>query len=116
MDLINDILDFSKVEAGKIELEEIDFDVRALFDEAIESLAQRAEEKGLELIIDEVELERCWAKGDPGRIRQVVNNLVGNAIKFTSQGEIVVKISLDKSLPDSWRLRCIVSDTGIGIR
>ena len=115
LDLINDILDFSKVEAGKIELEEIDFDVRALFDEAIESLAQRAEEKGLELIIDEVELERCWAKGDPGRIRQVVNNLVGNAIKFTSQGEIVVKISLDKSLPDSWRLRCLVSDTGIGI-
>lgn len=115
LELINDILDFSKVDAGKIELEEIDFDVRKLFDEAIESLAQRADEKGLELILDEVDLERCWAKGDPGRIRQVLNNLVGNAIKFTAQGEVVVKVSLDKVSPVDWRLNCAVSDTGIGI-
>ena len=115
LDLINDILDFSKVEAGKIELESIDFDVRALFDEAIESLAQRAEEKGLELVLDEVDLERCWANGDPGRIRQILNNLVGNAIKFTSQGEVVVKVSIDKSAGANWCLKCEVSDTGIGI-
>lgn len=115
LDLINDILDFSKVDAGKIELEEIDFEVRKLFDEAIESLAQRADEKGLELILDEIDLERCWAKGDPSRIRQVVNNLVGNAIKFTSQGEVVVKVSLNKDNSASWQLHCAVTDTGIGI-
>lgn len=115
LDLINDILDFSKVDAGKIELEEIDFDVRKLFDEATESLAQRADEKSLELILDEIDLDRCWAKGDPSRIRQIVNNLVGNAIKFTSQGEIVVKVSLNKDDPKNWRLYCSVSDTGIGI-
>lgn len=115
LDLINDILDFSKVDAGKIELEEIDFEVRKLFDDATESQAQRADEKGLELILDEIDMERCWAKGDPGRIRQVLNNLVGNAIKFTSQGEVVVKVSLDKSSDELWRLHCSVKDTGIGI-
>lgn len=115
LDLINDILDFSKVEAGKIELESIDFDIRELFEQSVESLAQRANEKGLELVLDQTELESSWVKGDPGRIRQIINNLVGNAIKFTSEGEIVVTVNLDKSSNDYWTLECSIRDTGIGI-
>ena len=115
LDLINDILDFSKVDAGKIDLEEIDFDLRKLFEDSIAGLAQRADEKGVELILDEIDLEHCWVKGDPGRIRQVLSNLVGNAIKFTSQGEVVVKVSLNKEGEKYWYLNCEIVDTGIGI-
>lgn len=113
--LINDILDFSKVDAGKIDLENIDFEVRQLFEESIASLAQRAAEKNLELILDETRMERVWVKGDPGRIRQVVNNLVGNAIKFTNEGEIVVSLHIDQSKGHKWILHGSVRDTGIGI-
>ncbi len=113
--VINDILDFSKVDAGKLELEEFDFDMRHLFEEFAESMALRAEEKGTELILDTVNMDSPRVKGDPGRIRQILVNLVGNAIKFTQRGEIVVRARLQKIGPDESVLSCSVRDTGIGI-
>jgi two-component system, sensor histidine kinase and response regulator len=113
--LINDVLDFSKIEAGKFELDPIDFNLRDSIDEAIRPLAFRAQQKKLELI--------CYLQpeipdtlvGDPGRIRQILINLVGNAIKFTETGEIVIRVEMDTLEEDSILLHCKVSDTGIGI-
>ena len=113
--VINDILDFSKVDAGKLELEELDFDMRHLFEEFVESMALRVEEKGTELILDTVNMDSSRVKGDPGRIRQILVNLVGNAIKFTQGGEIVVRARLQQVGPDESVLSCSVRDTGIGI-
>ncbi len=87
LNLINDILDFSKIEAGKLELESLDFDVRALLGELVESVALQAQKKGLELILDVTQLEKPLVQGDPSRIRQIITNLISNAIKFTEQGE-----------------------------
>ncbi len=116
--LINDILDFSKIEAGKLELHPTDIDLRTAVENAVEQLAERAQRKGLRLL--------CWfdpevptaVQGDAVRIKQVLTNLVGNAIKFTQQGEIVVRVALDDAarpengaVPISLR----VSDTGSGI-
>jgi len=121
LSLINDILDFSKIEAGKLDLEIIDFDLRKLFGEFSESLALRSQEKNIEIILDNREIQQSHVKGDPGRIRQVLNNLTGNAIKFTEQGEIIITAKLveDSELNGSTRdkltLHCSVSDTGIGI-
>jgi PAS domain S-box-containing protein len=113
--VINDILDFSKIEAGKLDLEITDFDLREAIDSTMDLLAAQAHSKGLELaafIRPEVPLE---LRGDPGRLRQVVNNLVGNAVKFTSQGEVVVTVSRVSETPTHARLRFEVRDTGIGI-
>ncbi len=113
--VINDILDFSKIEAGKLDLEITDFDLRESIDSTMDLLAAQAHSKGLELaafIRPEVPLE---LRGDPGRLRQVVNNLVGNAVKFTSQGEVVVTVSRVSETPTHARLRFEVRDTGIGI-
>ena len=113
--VINDILDFSKIEAGKLDLEVTDFDLREAIDSTMDLLAAQAHSKGLELaafIRPEVPLE---LRGDPGRLRQVVNNLVGNAVKFTSQGEVVVTVSRVSETPTHARLRFEVRDTGIGI-
>lgn len=116
--LINDILDFSKVDAGKLDLEVVDFNLRSMLDEFCESMAFKSEEKGLELIIDQRLVKRDRVKGDPGRIRQILTNLVGNAIKFTHQGEIIVRAELVDNVPDrkeGLELRVEVIDTGIGI-
>jgi len=113
--VINDILDFSKIEAGKLDLEITDFDLREAIDSTMDLLAAQAHSKGLELaafIRPEVPLE---LRGDPGRLRQVVNNLVGNAVKFTAQGEVVVTVSRVSETPTHARLRFEVRDTGIGI-
>ena len=113
--VINDILDFSKIEAGKLDLEITDFDLREAIDSTMDLLAAQAHSKGLELaafIRPEVPLD---LRGDPGRLRQVVNNLVGNAVKFTSQGEVVVTVSRLSETPTHARLRFEVRDTGIGI-
>ena len=90
--VINDILDFSKIEAGKIDLEDIRFDLRELLETALKTLALRADEKGLELLCD-ID-PRCPGGliGDPGRLRQIIINLVGNAIKFTTEGEVAVAV------------------------
>ena len=112
--LINDILDFSKIEAGKMELESISFDIHKFFAETTAPLALRAQEKGLELVIDYSSIPSCKVIGDPGRLRQVIINLVGNAIKFTETG--FIKICPILTLEgDTAELKCSVIDTGIGI-
>ena len=113
--LINDILDFSKVDAGKLELESIDFNLRGMFGEFAEGMALQAQDKGLELVLDLTGIECSTVKGDPGRLRQILTNLVGNAIKFTAQGEVLIRASLLQVEGEQWRLECAVEDTGIGI-
>ena len=116
LSLINDILDFSKIEAGKLELEIIDFDLRTLLGNFAESMAVRSQENNTELILDVAGLQTYMVKGDPGRIRQILSNLVGNAIKFTSEGEIVIKAAISPAEhSQSMIFHCSVTDTGIGI-
>ena len=113
--IINDILDFSKIEAGRIELERADFDVVEVVEEVAELLAEMARSKGLEV------LSYCYpdvpnhVRGDPGRVRQVLLNLVSNAVKFTHQGEVVVRARLEQRSPSGTIIRFEVADTGIGI-
>jgi PAS domain S-box-containing protein len=113
--IINDILDFSKIEAGKLELEAIDFDLFATVEEAVGLLAEKASVKGLELICHLDAQPPCWLRGDPGRLRQVLLNLAGNAIKFTERGEVVVCAHLEEQGPAGTVVRCEVRDTGVGI-
>ncbi len=115
MSLLNDILDFSKIEAGKLELENIPFDVRDTLGATIRVLATRAAEKGLELAVHIPPDVPNWLLGDPGRLRQIVANLVGNAIKFTNKGEIVVDVGVLSSDAEQVTLHVAVRDTGIGI-
>jgi len=113
--VINDILDFSKIEAGKFDIEELDFDLHALLGEFSETIGHRASEQGVELIVDMVGVDETSVKGDPGRIRQILSNLVGNAIKFTAKGEVLVRAALERNDGGCMRLRCQVEDNGIGI-
>lgn len=115
LSLINDILDFSKVEAGKLDLEIMDFNLSSMLGDFAESMAQRAEEAGLEFVLDVTGINHTMVQGDPSRIRQVLTNLVGNAIKFTSQGEIIVEAKLVDESETHTRLHCAIKDTGIGI-
>jgi two-component system sensor histidine kinase/response regulator len=113
--IVNDILDLSKIEAGKLTLEQVDFDVRTVVDESLRALALRAQEKGLELVGDcDPALPRRMC-GDPVRLRQVLLNLIGNAIKFTERGEVVVSVRPGPAEGDLLGLAVTVSDTGIGI-
>jgi PAS domain S-box-containing protein len=113
--VINDILDFSKMEAGKLTIEELDFNLRSLFEGTLELLASRCEEKEIELagLIEPAVPTRL--RGDAGRIRQVLTNLVGNAIKFTKAGEVTVRLSCKMENKDACELLIKVCDTGIGI-
>ncbi len=113
--LLNDILDVSKIEAGKLELETEHFDLHSLLDDFTAMMALRAHEKGLLLgcvVAPEVPSALC---GDPGRLRQILINLTGNAIKFTAQGEVIIRVSLTSETPSEVLLRFAVCDTGIGI-
>jgi len=115
MSVINDILDFSKVESGKLELENIDFNLYDCVGETVKTLALRAHQKGLELAYDagsDVPAHLC---GDPGRLRQILLNLVGNAIKFTQHGEVLVTIENRPEVDGGVELHFKVTDTGIGI-
>ena len=112
--VINDILDFSKIEAGKLSIESIDFNPRQLIEESAQALAIRADAKGIELLVDVSRIELESVAGDPLRIRQVLTNLVGNAIKFTNEGQVVIEAGVVEH-GDEIRLNCKVSDTGIGI-
>ena len=112
--VINDILDFSKIEAGKLDLEILDFNILNQFSEFIAINAYTAQEKNIELILDSSKITTTEVKGDPGRIRQILNNLVGNAIKFTREGEIIIKVSLTENVNDL-QLTVSVIDSGIGI-
>ncbi len=113
--VINDILDFSKIEAGKIDLEAADFDLRDCLESMLKTLAIRADEKGLELMCEVAADVPEVVRGDSARLRQVVINLVGNAIKFTAAGEVAVKVQVDAQDGRDHILRITVSDTGIGI-
>jgi signal transduction histidine kinase/CheY-like chemotaxis protein len=115
LSLINDILDFSKLEAGKVELEIIDFDLQTVVDEALEILASRAQEKGLELIPFVLPSVPKLVRGDPGRLRQLLLNLLSNAIKFTECGEVVVRVEQESEEKGRITLRVEVIDTGMGI-
>ncbi len=113
--IIDDILDFSKVESGKLDLDPIEFNVRDTISEIMKVLALRADGKGLELVYEiEPQIPDCLI-GDPGRLRQILVNLVGNAIKFTPQGEVVVRVQVDSRSGDDISLVFTVTDTGIGI-
>ena len=113
--LINDILDFSKIESGKLELENIDFDVRIAVEEVLDLLAAKASEKSLELVGLVYANIPESLQGDPARLRQILLNLVGNAIKFTRQGEVAVQVTLVRETEKDARVRFDVTDTGIGI-
>ncbi|TQV71189.1 response regulator [Exilibacterium tricleocarpae] len=129
LSLLNDILDFSKVEAGKLALEILEFDLRSHLEACTEAMALRTQAKKLELVLDVTQLQQTMVRGDPSRLRQILTNLIDNAIKFTETGEIVVRATLEdvpvagvaaKKVPanaaaESLRLRCAVTDTGIGI-
>jgi PAS domain S-box-containing protein len=115
LSIINDILDFSKIESGKLDLETLDFDLRTTLEDLSDSLALSAHTKGLELL--------CWIEpevpalltGDPGRLRQILTNLMNNAIKFTSKGEVGLHVSVDREDTDNVWIRFAVKDTGVGI-
>ena len=113
--VINDILDFSKIEAGKIDLEMIDFDLRETLEMTMKTLAKRAHDKGLELLCELAPEVPDAIQGDATRLRQVVVNLIGNAIKFTEAGEVALKVLVMQSGNANRMLHFIVSDTGIGI-
>jgi PAS domain S-box-containing protein len=113
--VINQILDFSKIEAGKLELEAIDFELRPIIEEVAEMLAYRAASKGLELAYWIDPKAPTSLHGDPARLRQVLINLVNNAVKFTHKGEVVVRVAAESSDDDRAQLRFSVVDTGMGI-
>ncbi len=113
--IINDILDFSKIESGKMELEQLDFDVRALFAAAEKALVVRAEQKGLELVYDVDSEIPDLLTGDPGRLRQVLTNLLGNAIKFSEQGVVTLRMKLLRHSGNEIQVCIEVADQGIGI-
>ena len=113
--LINDILDFSKIEAGKLDIEVIEFNLRTVLEDLSDVMAIRAKEKGLEfasLIHDNVPI---YLKGDPVRLRQILTNLAGNAVKFVEKGSVMIRVALKEELQGSVRLFFEVVDTGIGI-
>ncbi|HSL01048.1 MAG TPA: response regulator, partial [Rubrobacteraceae bacterium] len=115
LSVINDILDFSKIEAGRLELEAIPLELHIEIEEVVSLLAGRAQEKGLELLSFVDPEVPSVLRGDPFRLRQVLTNLVGNAIKFTGEGEIVVRAGLVEDLDEAVTVRFEVSDTGIGM-
>jgi len=113
--LLNDILDFSKIEAGKLDMEIIEFSLRDCLDDAIKVLSIRAHEKGLELASHMLRDVPDALRGDPTRLRQIVTNLIGNAIKFTSQGEVVIRVETQHEGGGQTTLHFSVRDTGLGI-
>jgi two-component system sensor histidine kinase/response regulator len=115
MAIINDILDFSKIEAGKLSFENLDFELRDTLENTIDMLAERAQAKGIELVMEVAPEVPAFLRGDPGRLRQVLTNLVGNAIKFTEGGEVVVRVARVSEQEDAVVVRFDVQDTGLGI-
>lgn len=115
LQLINDVLECSKIEAGKLELETIDFNLRATVDDVLKQFAERAESKGLELTGLIHAAVPTGLRGDPGRLRQVLTNLVGNAIKFTDRGDVTLQVYLEEDREGDALLRFDITDSGIGI-
>ncbi len=115
LSLINDILDLSKIEARKLDMETLDFDLRAMLEDITDMVAATAHEKELELTCLVEPAVPSLIQGDPGRLRQVIVNLVGNAVKFTPAGEVIIRVFLDAEDRNTVTLRFTISDTGIGI-
>jgi signal transduction histidine kinase len=115
LSIINDILDFSKIEAGRLELEPIEFNLPECMAESTRMLAVRARQNGLELTCEILPDVPERVVGDLNRLRQIIINLVGNAIKFTARGQVGLTISLDSQTPGSFQLHFVVTDTGVGI-
>ena len=115
LNIINDILDFSKIEADKLTIESVDVHLEDLIGSLSATMAHNAHEKGLELIVDVSQLKNVVTKGDPHRIKQILTNLISNAIKFTSQGEVVINTKIESVNDNKLLFSCSVSDTGIGI-
>ena len=113
--IINDLLDFSKIEAGKLELEQVDLDLRRTIEDIVDLLAERAHAKGLELACSIPPHLSTQVRGDPLRLGQVLTNLVGNAIKFTDEGSVVIRVAGVEDAPDNVTMRFEVVDTGVGI-
>lgn len=115
LSIINDILDFSQIEAGKLKLDKTDFDVFKTVADAIELLADAGQKKNLEIVYGFSPEVPQWVRGDPNRLRQVIFNLVGNGIKFTEKGEVIVRVSAKEATKESIILSFEIMDTGIGI-
>ena len=115
LSLINDILEYGKIEAGKLELESIDFNLRTTVEDVLGQFAERAQTNGLEITGLVHAAVPTSLRGDPGRLRQILTNFVGNAIKFTKQGDVTVQAFLEKDLVDAVVVRFEVTDSGIGI-
>jgi PAS domain S-box-containing protein len=115
LEILNDILDLSKIEARRLHLDEIDFNIQEVVERSVNSLAVKAIERGLEIACHIEPDVLTNLRGDPGRLRRVLINLVGNAIKFTHQGEVRVSVRTERELPEGVWLHFCVSDTGIGI-
>jgi signal transduction histidine kinase/CheY-like chemotaxis protein len=115
LEIINDILDFSRIEAGRVRLEAIDFSPRHVAEEAVELFAEAAANKGLELVLDVAADVPRAVIGDPGRLRQVLINLIANAIKFTDSGEVIARVRRHESSGPGVAIRFEVADTGIGL-
>ena len=115
LSIVNDILDFSKIEAGKLHVETIDFSLRDVLDETMRAVCLHAHQKGLELACQVLPDVPDALRGDPVRLRQVLTNLVGNAVKFTFAGEVVVQVALERRTERDTLIRFVVTDTGIGI-
>ncbi len=113
--LINDILDFSKIEAGKLSLEIIPCELVSLIEEAVDMVSLLAHKKGLEIIIDIAKDVPPWVHGDPVRMRQILINLINNAVKFTQRGEVLVRVRVVEKGPEVWKVKFEIIDTGIGI-
>ncbi len=115
LSLINDILDFSKIEAGKLDLESIDFSLRRTLENITDTMGVRAREKGLKLVCNTPSQLPDALFGDPERLRRIIVNLIGNALKFTSKGEVVVRVEIEDAVADQAVFHFRVADTGIGI-
>jgi signal transduction histidine kinase/CheY-like chemotaxis protein/HPt (histidine-containing phosphotransfer) domain-containing protein len=113
--MINDLLDFTRIEAKKMEVEKVEFDLRALVEDVGDALAYRATEKSLELVCHVNPSVPAWVRGDPARLRQILMNLVGNALRFTEKGEVVLSVQTEKLEDKRATLVFSVSDTGVGV-
>jgi signal transduction histidine kinase/ActR/RegA family two-component response regulator len=113
--LLDDLLDLSKIEVGRMEVESVPFDLRALVNDAVRMWRPEARAKGLRLRVEGARSLPEWVEGDPTRIRQVLNNLISNALKFTAEGSITLQLSADPAAGDGWALQVAVADTGPGM-